>query len=126
MALNYPPKPWTNGQKASLMPGMEFMYSSSTRKWVPITPNFENEDQLQESFGVRTIVELAELFKEGTAKINTFESKLVELKDDIVLSGRIWKSSQAPTNPNANDVWFEIGSGKNYYYDEINKTWIQY
>jgi len=132
MNLNYPPKPWRNGQRAMVIPGMEFMYSASTKKWVPITPGYENEEQLQDSFNVSTLVEVAELFKQETSKIaaavatvTNVEKSVALLDSDIKLSGRIWKSSSAPSNPNANDIWLDANSGKTFSYNAAAQTWVQ-
>lgn len=139
MKLNYPSKPWRNGQRAMLIPGMEFMYSSSTKKWVPITPGYENEEQLQDSFNVRTIIELAEIFKTETAKIagslsivskfdnriQSVEEATAEFDSDITQSGRIWKTGSAPSNPNPNDIWIDTVSGGTFSYDAIGETWVQ-
>ena len=125
MALNYPPKPWKNGQRASLLPGMEFMYSLSSKKWVPITPGYENEEQLQESFSVSTIVELANVFKEETAKTQAVVTRVDRLDSDIVLSGRIWKTDTKPVSPNKNDVWMDPNSGVTFTYNASADAWIQ-
>lgn len=139
MKPNYPPKPWTNGMRYMIIPGMEFLYSASTKKWVPVTPGYENEEQLQDSFGVSTIVELAEIFKKESVKIaeavatvqqydtaiTTVQSSVVQLDSDVRLSGRIWKTSSAPSSPNPNDIWVDAGSGKTFSYDAIGDTWVQ-
>jgi hypothetical protein len=116
--IKYPAKPWRNGQRAELINGMEFIYSSSVKNWVPVTPGFENKTQLSEVFGVETIQELNEKFVQ-------VDTKFVKIDSDIKQSGRIWKTENTPANPNANDVWIDI-AGSSYYYDANGDTWIQF
>ena len=138
--INYPPKPWNNGQRAMLQPGMEFMYSSSTKRWVPITPGYENEEQLQTSFNVSTVVELAEVFKNQTSKvagyvttINSFDGRMqsveqtaAQLYEAVELSGRIWKTEEVPINPGPNDLWHDGTTGKTFSYYAESDTWVQH
>ena len=58
MKITYPPKPWSEGQRAFLMEGLEFMYSASLKKWVPITPGYATTEQLSAAFEVETIEQL--------------------------------------------------------------------
>lgn len=114
--IKYPPKPWTDGQKAELQPGIRFLYSLSLRKWVPITPGTVKEEQLDQAFGVKTVAEVEELFKDVT-----------QLKDDVLQFGRIWITPERPDDNevNDNDVWIDPGFSVMFYWDKYNVTWIQ-
>lgn len=125
MALKYPAQPWKNGQKAELMQGMYFMYSSAIRKWVPISPGFENEQQLVQSFGVSTVQELNAKFEEVNTVTTILTTRTEQLDSDIQLSGRIWKTISRPTAPNNNDVWMEQATGKLFSYDATHDTWVE-
>lgn len=116
--ITYPSKPWRDGQRAQLIPGLDFIYSSSIKNWVPVTPGFESETQLEQAFGVKTVEEI-------NVKFVQIETTFTKIDSDIALSGRIWKTTTRPTNPNANDVWFDATSGKTFSYDKTNDTWIQ-
>lgn len=113
--LSYPKKPWTDGQKATLMPGLQFIYSLSLKKWVPITPGSTDEEQIQAAFGVRTAEEVEQLF------IN-----VEQLQHDMFDFGRIWKTQDRPPNDRvyANDVWIDPETGKLLYYT-TSDTWVE-
>ena len=113
--LSYPPKPWVDGQVASLMPGIEFFYSLSLRKWVPVTPGYSNAEQLQSAFGVSTLSEIKQLF----------EVKTQQLDSDIERVGRIWKQIDRPQRPKQHDMWYEEISGNFYSYNEKQDTWVE-
>lgn len=117
-SIKYPSKPWRDGQRATLIPGMEFVYSSSVRNWVPVSEGFTDQVQLEQAFGVKTVAEINTKFAEVDAVISKLDS-------DITLSGRIWKTTGRPTSPNANDIWVDATSGKTFSYDKINDTWIE-
>ena len=113
--LTYPKKPWTDGQKAYLMTGLQFIYSLSLRKWVPITPGSTDEEQIQAAFGVRTAEEVDQLF------IN-----VDQLKSDVIEFGRIWKTQQQPpaSDVHTNDVWIDPQTGRLLYYT-TGDTWVE-
>ena len=54
MAFRYPAKPWSDGQRANLMTSstVEFMYSQSLKKWIPISPGFESKTELQQLLNI--------------------------------------------------------------------------
>ena len=116
--IKYPSKPWKDGQRAELISGLEFIYSSSLKNWVPVTPGYENKTQLTQAFGVETIEEL-------NVKLVSIDTKLVSVDSDIRRSGRIWKTTNTPENPSINDVWIDV-TGNSYYYDVNGDTWIQF
>ena len=116
--MQYPPKPWLDGQRASLMPGIDFIYSQATKKWVPVTPGYVSSSQLQESFGVSSIQELV-------VKFENTEKRITNLDSDIQLAGRIWKTTNRPDNPKHNDIWIEQTSGKTLSYVRSTDTWIE-
>lgn len=116
--IKYPSKPWHDGQRATLIPGLEFMYSSSIKNWVPVTQGFTSETQIEQAFGVKTVEEINTKFQE-------VETVVTKLDSDIKLSGRIWKTTTKPNNPNSNDIWLDATSGKTFSYDIINDTWIE-
>lgn len=114
--LQYPKKPWSDGQKAYLIPGVQFVYSLSMKKWVPVTPGFSSETQIEEAFGVKTAEEVDKLFVD-----------VETLKEEMIEFGRIWKT---PTTPdinlvNTNDVWIDPVTGVMVYWNGDQKTWIQ-
>ena len=114
--LVYPKKPWVDGQKANLMTGMQFVYSASLKKWVPITPGFEDSTQLQQAFGVKTVEEVEQIFTD-----------VETLKEEMLEFGRIWKTEQRP-DPSLvydNDVWIDPVSGVLVYWKSSANTWIQ-
>ena len=113
--LRYPAKPWVDGQIASLMPGIEFAYSLSLRKWVPVSPGFAKSEQIQDAFGVSTITEVKQLF----------EQKTQQLDSDIDRAGRIWKQTVRPAQPKQHDMWFEENTGNFYSYDSKQDTWVE-
>lgn len=115
--LNYPSKPWIDGQSASLIPGLDFRYSQSLRKWIPVTPGAVDANQIEEAFEVRTLQALSKKFD------NVIE-KQAQLDSDIALSGRIWKTTQKPDNPNANDIWYD-DEGKSFSYITATDTWVE-
>lgn len=140
--IRYPSRPWSDGQVATLMPGMDFIFSSSLKKWVPITPGTESKSQLQESFGVSSLDALYDLFNiekdklsKAFLKIKDIENDLSNTKDkveelqiDISNSGRIWKSNVAPDIANIvndYDIWIDSTSLDMFYYDFNVKTWVQ-
>lgn len=116
--IKYPSKPWADGQRAELISGMDFVYSSSIKNWVPVTPGFEDKQQLTDVFGVSTVQEL-------NTKFETIDETITKIDSDIVLSGRIWKTVNRPSKPNSNDVWFDATTGKTLSYDKTNDTWIE-
>ena len=116
--LNYPPKPWSDGQLASLVGGIDFRYSQSLRKWVPITPGAVNTAQLEVAFEVRTVQELVTKFDEVTIVQDKLDSEIVQ-------SGRIWKTENRPTAPNKNDIWYDENEGKTYSYIGATDTWVE-
>ena len=121
MAFKYPPKPWEEGQKARLMSNstVEFLYSKSLRKWIPITPGFESKTELEEAYGVSTIQEL-------NTKFVYLEQSQDYQDSDIRLSGRIWKKINTPDNPRENDIWIDPISGKSFNYVEEQDAWIEF
>ena len=116
--LNYPPKPWSEGQRASLLDGMDFMYSQSLKKWVPITPGAVSSAQLEVAFEVRTVQELVTKFDEVTEVQEKLDSEIAQ-------SGRIWKTENRPTTPNKNDIWYDEIEGKTYSYIAATDTWVE-
>ena len=114
--LTYPSKPWKDGQKAYLMPGLQFVYSLSLRKWVPITPGTSTEDQIQEAFGVRTAEEVDKLFLDVT-----------ELQNQLTSRGKVWRTSTRPsiTEVSNNDVWIDQDTAKLFFYNASAEAWIQ-
>jgi len=130
--IKYPAKPWTDGQKAELMSGLSFMYSSSLRKWVPISPGAVQTTQIQEAFGVSTVDDLLAKYNTHEIKINELDSdnkvnkvRLDNADSDIERTGRIWKTLNRPTKPGKNDIWIDETIGKAYSYDYDIDTWIQ-
>ena len=117
-ALKYPPKPWHDGQKHSLINGIDFMYSQSLRKWIPVTPSYVSSSQLDEAFGVSTIQELVQKFEKT-------EDKFRQVDSDIALGGRIWKTLNRPDNPRSNDIWIEQETGKTFSYVYQSDTWVE-
>ena len=113
--LNYPPRPWRDGQIARLQAGIDFAYSFSMKKWVPITPGFESTQQIQSAFGVKTATEVEQIFFD----VN-------KLKEEIIEFGRIWKTQTRPpdTEVHTNDVWIDPQSGKLLYYTSSD-TWVE-
>ena len=114
--LVYPKKPWVDGQKANLMTGMQFVYSASMKKWVPITPGFESDAQLQEAFGVKTIEEVEQIFTD-----------VETLKEDMLEFGRIWNTPERPDESlvNNNDIWIDPNDTKLYFWNGNIGAWIQ-
>jgi len=115
MAIKYPPKPWRDGQRESLLPGISFMYNAALKNWVPITPGYVSSQQLQDNFGVSTVEAL-------TAK---FDSQISNLDSDIDLSGRIWKTQLPPNSPRKNDIWIDQRTGKTFNYVVASGTWVE-
>lgn len=113
--LNYPPKPWKDGQIAKLQAGVSFAYSFSLKKWIPITPGFENTQQIESGFGVKTAEEVEKIFEE----VDTLKAEIIEF-------GRIWKTEKRPPDDqaNLNDVWIDPETGKLLYYTD-GEVWIQ-
>lgn len=116
--IKYPSKPWRDGQTATLIPGMEFMYSASIKNWVPISEGYTSEVQLEQAFGVRTVEEL-------NVKLVEIETTFKNVDSDISLSGRIWKKTTKPISPKPNDIWYDATSAKTFSYDNNNDTWIE-
>ena len=117
--LNYPTKPWTDGQIASLVEGMEFMFSGTLRKWIPITPGSSNSSQLESAFRVSTLKELID-------KYTIIEKDVSNLDSDIKNKGRIWKTQIAPTtNVYENDVWIDTNQNKMYSWDATGEVWVE-
>ena len=114
--LSYPPKPWKDGQKAYLVSDLLFIYSTSLKKWVPITPSFNDSNQLEQAFGVRTAEEVDKLF-----------TTVDQLKFDMVEFGRIWKTETRPDPALVydNDVWIDPATGLLVYWKGSASTWIQ-
>lgn len=115
MAIKYPPKPWRDGQRERLLPGIDFMYNAALKNWVPITPGYVSSKQLQENFGVSTVEQLSQ----------KFDAKVSSIDSDIQLSGRIWKTQLPPKSPNKNDVWIDEKSGKTFSYVTASRTWVE-
>jgi hypothetical protein len=113
--LQYPPKPWDDGQIASLIPGIEFIYSLSLKKWVPLSPGYNSGSQLNDAFGVSTITEVKQLF----------ETKTQQLDSEIEQAGRIWKQFDRPVRPKRHDMWYEENTGNFYSYNDIEDTWVE-
>lgn len=124
MALNYPALPWVDGQQAEIMPGMNFRYSSSLKKWVPISPRYDNSEQLKEAFDVETVEELNSKFAEVDASVYNLTVKSEQADSDIALSGRIWKTAVRPNNPNNNDIWMHPTDDQIYSYNSEFDTWV--
>lgn len=80
MALKYPQKPWKEGQQAELLKGMWFVYSSSMKKWIPVTPGYESQQQLETAFGVSTVVELNTKLADIDEQNRVLETKTVALE----------------------------------------------
>ena len=117
--LNYPSKPWEDGQRAMLLPDLQFAYSQSLKKWVPISPGTVDNSQIEEAFGVSSINELLEKFTNLDVRVNSIDS-------DLKYHGRIWKTAEPPlTNVKHNDVWVDIDSNIMYNWDENSAVWIQ-
>ena len=117
--LNYPSKPWNDGQRAMLLPDLQFAYSQSLKKWVPISPGTVDNSQIEEAFGVSSINELLEKFTNLDVRVNSIDS-------DLKYYGRIWKTAEPPlTNVNDNDVWVDIDTNIMYSWDENSAVWIQ-
>ena len=128
--LNYPSKPWSDGQLAYLMTGLQFAYSASLKKWVPITPGTSTENQIEAAFGVRTAAEVEVLFTDvDTIKtdLNTIKADNAALGVDLSARGKIWKTEQRPstTEVNNNDVWIDQVSAKLFFYNQSEDVWIQ-
>ena len=98
---------------------VEFLYSKSLRKWIPITPGFESKTELEEAYGVSTIQEL-------NTKFVYLEQSQDYQDSDIQLSGRIWKKINTPDNPRENDIWIDPISGKSFNYVEEQDAWIEF
>ena len=120
MAFRYPPKPWSDGQRANLMTSssVEFMYSQSLKKWIPITPGFESKTELQEAYGVSTIEELNTKFFE-------IDQGQLQQDSDIVRVGRIWKNINKPERPKTNDIWIDPNTNRCFNYVAATDTWIE-
>ena len=117
--LNYPSKPWKDGQKAMLMNDIEFMYSQSLRKWVPITPGTVDNSQIEEAFGVSSINELLAKFTALDVRVNNIDS-------DLKYNGRIWKTSAAPLEGvYDNDVWIDTDLNKMYSWNAEGEIWVE-
>lgn len=114
--LNYPSKPWSEGQRAELMPGMQFIFSSSLRKWVPVSPGTSSRDQLLDAFGVRTAEEVDKLFDD----VGDLQSRLEN-------GGKLWKTDERPSVEEVknNDVWIDQETAKLFFYNESADSWIQ-
>jgi len=117
--LNYPAKPWKDGQRANLISDIEFMYSQSLKKWVPITPGTIDNSQITEAFGVNSINELL-------AKFNQLEKNVINLDSDLKYNGRIWKSTDAPLKGvYDNDVWIDTDLNKMYSWNAEGEIWVE-
>lgn len=116
MKIKYPPKPWTDGQKAELQPGLRFVYSGSLRKWVPITPDTFKEEEISKAFGVTTVAEVEDIFKDVTT-----------LKEEMLEFGRIWTTDVRPnlSEVHDNDIWIDPIYSRMFWWDGTNGTWIQ-
>ena len=114
--LNYPSKPWSDGQRAELLPGMQFVFSSSLRKWVPITPGTSTREQLLDAFGVRTAEEVNKLFDD-----------VGNLQSQLEGRGKVWKTANRPSVAEVknNDVWIDQETAKLFFYNELADSWIQ-
>ena len=114
--LVYPKKPWVDGQKANLLTGMQFIYSASMKKWVPITPGFEDRNQIEEAFGVRTVEEVERIFTD----VDT-------LKEDMLEFGRIWNTPEKPNLDlvHNNDIWIDPNDTKLYFWNGDIGAWVQ-
>ena len=117
--IKYPPKPWVDGQREKLLPGIDFMYNLALKNWVPISPGYTSEQQLVDNFGVTTLEEL-------NAKFEEIENIQEKLDSDIERSGRIWKTINIPVNPAPNDLWLDFESGKTFSYVAATGAWIEW
>ena len=118
-SIKYPPKPWQDGQREELIPGIDFMYNAALRNWVPISPGYSSETQLQENFGVKTLQEIETKFAQ-------LQQDQLAQDSDIQQSGRIWKTINIPDNPAPNDLWLDFQTGKTFSYDNANGAWIEW
>lgn len=116
--IKYPPKPWYNGQREELIKGIDFIYSQSTKKWVPVTPGYTSKRQLKESFDVETIEDL-------NAKFKTIDDVIQALDSEIDTKGRIWKTLNRPQGPSPNDLWIDPISNRAYSFNETGNTWVE-
>lgn len=114
--LTYPKKPWTDGQRAMLIPGLQFIYSLSLKKWVPVTPGASTENQIEEAFGVKTAEEVERIFID-----------VEQIKNDVIEYGRIWKTEVRPAASLVanNDVWIDQITAKMFFWNETFQTWIE-
>jgi len=121
--LNYPDKPWSDGQRAELLPGMQFIFSSSLRKWVPISPGTSSRDQLLDAFGVRTAEEVNKLFDD----VGEIQSQVESVQTQLTSRGKVWKTANRPTTKEVknNDVWIDQETAKLFFYNESADSWIQ-
>ena len=118
MAIKYPPKPWRDGQVESLIPGIEFMYNLALRNWVPISPGYVSDKQLQKNFGVSTVEELK-------VRISKSETRIDGIDSDVDYVGRIWKTRLPPNYAKKNDVWIDLTTGKAFTFVGENRTWVE-
>lgn len=120
-SLVYPKKPWKNNQVAFLLPNMEFVYSSSLRKWVPRSPGTVSAPQIETAFGGKSIQEIVQTVEQ----VDTITEEVDTVKQQVVEFGRIWKSEDAPQYAAPNDLWVEPSTGKLYYWVGDQETWMQ-
>lgn len=117
--IKYPSKPWRDGQRATLVNGMEFIYSSSLRNWVPVKPGQESVEQVAQSLSVSDI---STKFDEVEDALDSVLSKVAE---ELATSVKIVKSTTPPANPKANDIWVDADGGKSFSYDAEYETWVE-
>ena len=118
MAIKYPPKPWVDEQRAFLIKGVEFLYNRALNKWVPITPGYSSNKQIQEVFGDASLLDLIERINKNTADIQN-------LSDNLDDNGKIWKTINKPQTPNENDIWIDLNTGKTFTYVITTQAWVE-
>ncbi len=106
--MNYPPRPWSNGDTHELIPGRVFVYEQNLNLWAPLGANHD-------------FTTVSNLIRLGFVT----EQQRADLDSDIARGGRIWKTETAPVAPNGNDIWIEPETGAVLSWDYVNQTWIE-
>lgn len=105
----YPPKPWQDKDRHFLIPDIEFIYSASLDKWIPLT--------LQESF--------EESDYQSMNDIDSVANKVNILETIVIKKGTLWKLENSTRATDKNDLYYNIKNSKIYSYHVSADTWVQ-
>lgn len=105
----YPPKPWADKDRHYLIPDIEFIYSASLQKWIPLTvqDTFERSDY------------------QSMHDIDSVGNKLEILETIVIEKGTLWKLESATAATDNNDLYYNINNSKLYSYHASADTWVQ-